>query len=236
MSGKSGSRLFAAACATVGQLAYEPVRRWSRSMRSPVRSTTHVVAPRGLSMRPMPMARSGRAGSAAAADDRSVEQALEDVERLQELERALLDPCLDVAGGAPGDDGREALVGEARTVLAHVVGEAGGASGRPDGAEPLGVLGADDPDAGEPVLERRVEEQLAPAASRVCAERGQLVARGAHGRGVQSERAAADADRAEQEAVTGELRVQPPRALGERRESSHCRRRSRRRRRRRRCR
>ena len=41
-----------------GQFAYEPVRRRSRPMRSPSRSTTQIVAPRGLSTRPTPIAAS----------------------------------------------------------------------------------------------------------------------------------------------------------------------------------
>ena len=82
-------------------------------------------------------ARSGAARLRGGRPDRAVEQALEEVERLQELERALLDPRLDVAGGALGHDGLEAVVGEPRAVRAHVVGESGGARGRARRAEPL---------------------------------------------------------------------------------------------------
>ena len=118
-----------------------------------------------------------------------------------------------------GTSGRKLLVGEARTVPAHVFGQSRGARRRSDGAESLGGLGVDDPDVGEPVLKRCVEEQLAPAALRVRAESGELLATGAHGAGIESECAPADADRPEEEAVAGERCVQTARAFRERGEA-----------------
>ena len=93
MSGKSGSMFPAAANATTGQFAYEPVRRWTRATRSPSRSTTHSVAPRGLSTRDAADARSGLRVSAEHGCERAVEERLEQLERLLELEVALLEPA-----------------------------------------------------------------------------------------------------------------------------------------------
>ena len=65
-----------------------------------------LVAPRGLSTRPTPIARSGapRLGGRRARRGRSSSR-VEELERLPQLERALLEPRLDVAGGARSGDG-----------------------------------------------------------------------------------------------------------------------------------
>ena len=101
MSGKSGRRLPAAARATAGQFAYEPVRRRTRADAIAVALDDAEVAPRGLSTRPTPIARSeqpvlrprpgARAGRAARRACRG---------DCSELERALLEARLHVAGGA----------------------------------------------------------------------------------------------------------------------------------------
>ena len=135
-----------------------------------------------------------------------------------------------------GTIGVEAAVCQARALLADVLGEPGGARGGPDRAEPLRVGGGDDADVGEAVLERCVEEQLAPGARRIGPERGELLARAADCVAIQRELAAADADRAEEEAVTAQRRVEPPGALGQSCEASCCRLRGRHRRTPRRCR
>ena len=97
----------------------------------------------------------------------------------------------------------------------------GSARGRPDGAEPLGVRGRDDADVREAILEGRVEEQLAPAASR--APRATRRARSRAARdllAVECELAAADADRLpKRKRWPVRQRVQPPCALGERGEA-----------------
>ena len=104
ISGKSGSRLPTAAWATDGQFAYEPVRSRTRPTRSPSRSTTQVVAPRGLSTRPMPIGASRRRERGRRLHG-PVQQPVEQVEGLPQLERALLEPGLHVAGRPPSSTG-----------------------------------------------------------------------------------------------------------------------------------
>src|SRR5207245_1087151 len=93
-----------------------------------------------------------------------VEQRIEYVERLPEPERTLLEARLHAARGACGHLRVEAVVREPAARAAHVLGDPARARCRADGAERASVLRRDDPDVGEPVLERRVEEQLTPAA------------------------------------------------------------------------
>ena len=99
-----------------------------------------------------------------------VEQELEQVERLCELEAALLDPSLDVAGGALENGRLESAVGKTRARRAHIDREAGCSCGGPGRAQPLGVGGGDDADVRQAVLERRVEEQLVQPARRLLAQ------------------------------------------------------------------
>ena len=135
-------------------------------MRSPSRSTTQLVAPRGLSTRPTPIValraaglgggRARRAGRAGASSRSNVCRS----SSARCSSRAWTSPA-----ARSGDDRLEAVVGEARAASrATSSATPGGARRRPDGAEARGVVGVDDADVGQPVLERGVEEQLAPAA------------------------------------------------------------------------
>ena len=180
------------------------MRRRRRSIRSPSRSTTQLVAPRGLSTRPTPIGCCSALGSADRGPDRAVEQLVEECERLPELERPLLEPRLHVAGRPLRDDGEEALVGEVRAVGAQVLGEPGRPRAGSDGAEPLGVGGGDDADVGEAILEGGVEEELAPAAERGRVDGGKLFTCSPDLLRVERELAAADADRVEEEAVSAQ--------------------------------
>ncbi len=111
-----------------------------------------LVAPRGLSTRPMPIGCAVRVRrSRGRRPDATVEQALELRERLLELERALLDPCLHVARCALGHHRLEAVIGESRAARTEIVGEPGGARRRADRAETRRRGGVDDADVGQPV-------------------------------------------------------------------------------------
>ena len=166
-----------------------------------------LVAPRGLSTRPIPIGRCSPPFKALGRLDRSVEQFVEERERLPELERPLLEPRLHIAHRSLGHNAGEALVVEASRRLAHVLGDTGSACGRADGTEPLGRLGVDDADIRQAILERPVEDELPPAARRLALQLGELGARGTHLARVEGEIAAADADAAEEEAVARERRV-----------------------------
>jgi hypothetical protein len=130
-----------------------------------------LVAPRGLSARPTPIGCSGAAASAPAGPTGPTGQLLEEVEGLQELERQLLETRPHVPDGPPRDDGLEPVVGKTSARRAGVLREPRRTRGRPDGAEPLDRYRGDDAYVRQPVLEGRVEEELAPAAGRVPAER-----------------------------------------------------------------
>ena len=95
-------------------------------------------------------------------------------ERLQELERALLEPRLHVARRAHA--ARRARIPRRRAGSSSRARppRAGRARGGPDRAEPLDVGRGHDADLGQAILERRVEEQLAPHALGVRANRGDL--------------------------------------------------------------
>src|SRR5205085_10989297 len=125
-------------------------------------------------------------------------------------QRALLEARAHVSRVASRERELEAIVREPRTGGAHVLGDAGRAGGRTDGSEPDGVVRGDDADVGEPVLERRVEDELAPSGARRGAKAVDFRARCAGLFRVQREGASADADGSEQEAVTGERRVESP--------------------------
>src|SRR5437763_1644479 len=134
---------------------------------------------------------------------------MEDLERLPELERTLLDACLDIAFGSRGNDHREAVVGEARARSADVLGSARGPRRGADGSEPVDVLGRENADAGEPVLEGGVEGELAPALLGVGSDFGQLGAGGTDPGAAEVDRAPADLHGVEEEAVAGQLGVEP---------------------------
>ena len=187
-----------AACATDGQFAYEPVRRRSRVDRGRRRARRRSSSRRAGSRpgrrrcaRSAPSAarrrraRSGRrAGRRAASND------------CAQLERALLEPRLDVAGGALGDDRLEAVVGEPGRGCAHVLGERRRrARPGPTRRARRASSAVDDADVGQPVLERGVEEQLAPAALARSARIAASSSRAARTASASSvELAAADAD------------------------------------------
>ena len=126
-------------------------------------------------------------------------------EGLLYFEGSLLKPGLDVAGGASGDDGREAVVGEHFVGFSCVLGDAARACRRSDGAECDGVLARDDSDLRQPVAEGAVEEQLPPGAFGFGANGPECVVCAVD---VEGEMVAADGDRTEEEAVAGELGVQ----------------------------
>ena len=144
MRGKSGRRFVAAAKATAGQLAYEPVRRRTRPTRSPSRSTMHDGRPARALDPADPDRRSGAGGDGGRRADGAGEQAVEDVEAREQLERPLLEPRLHVAGGAAQRGRLEALVGEPWARRAHVLGDAGRAGGDADDAELSHGRGVDD--------------------------------------------------------------------------------------------
>src|SRR5581483_1805728 len=151
--------------------------------------------------------------------ERACQEPAEHVERLKELDGALLEPRLDVAGNTARSDGLEAVVGQSVGGCADVLGDAAGSGGGSDRAEGEGVLARNDADVGEPVLEGAVEEELAPGASRLGLDPLELCAGCDDRVPLDRERAAGDGDRAEEEAVPGQRGVEPPRALGQRGEA-----------------
>ena len=180
-------------------------------------STTQSVAPRGLSTRPMPVAPPGCAASVAPVADRLGEQPVEEVERLPQLERALLEAGSGIAGtGPPGRPLRSRRTRAGRWFAARHPASPAAARGGADGAQRQRGLLRDDADARQPVLERGVEDQLAPAVPGLLGERSELVPRGARPVGVEGEPALPDRDGAEQEPVARQRLVESPRALGER--------------------
>ena len=237
MSGKSGRRLPAAACATAGQFAYEPVRRRTRPTRSPSRSTMHDR-------------RAARALDAADADRASVsarhrrprahgavEQAVEDVEARKQLERALLEPRLDVAGrrgGAPPARSRRRR-DEGSSCGASSATPAARAAG-PTAPSAAAVAASTTPMSGIRSMNEPLKRSACQARDDSARIRASVSRASRDGRAVEVEGAAADRDRAEQEPVTGEpLRSAAGRRRRARRSGS-CRRPARRRRRSRRCR
>ena len=139
--------------------------------RSPPRSTTQLVAPRGLSTRPMPSRAPPPRRSAAAGP---IGPSSRRVEQRRTTASSSSARCSSRAWTSPaarsGRDRLEAVVGEPGLVARASSASAGGAGGRADRAERARVVGGDDADVGQPVLERGVEEQLAPAALRVVAD------------------------------------------------------------------
>ena len=150
--------------------------------------------------------------------DAPFEEPVEKIERLAQLQDALIEPGADVTVRPVGGAWLEVRVLQPESVLAYVDGDARPACRRPDGAESLDVLGSEDPDVREPVLERGVELELAPATFGRSANRIEFPVGVSHGAGVQLEGAAAELDRAEQKAVSGQDRVEPACAFGESRE------------------
>ncbi len=101
------------------------------------------VAPRGLSTRPTPIGLRLAAGLGAGRLERPVEQLVEEVEGLPELERALFEPGLNVAGGPrPGTAALEPVVGEPAARFARVLDEPARAGRRADRPERTRVLEA----------------------------------------------------------------------------------------------
>ena len=159
----------AAAKATTGQLAYEPVRRWTRVRLSrfalddaegrPTWALHTGCADRALGA---PLHRGARL-------DGSDEQLLEKVKRLLELELPLLEPSLHVAGRPGWQDGREPLIREPRADTPCVRRDPCRPGGGSGGTEPSHVLPAHDTDVGQPILKRAVEEELPPSRSRFTA-------------------------------------------------------------------
>ena len=216
MRGKSGRRLPAAAWATTGQFAYEPVRRRRRSRRvAPLRRRTSSTA------RTLDAAHSIAASRPRRCQRRSdtpFEELLEHAKRLLELERALFDSRLHIACAALGRHRYESVVGESRAARANVVGEPGGARCGADGAETGAGSPVDDADVRETILEGAVELQLAPTADGVYTKSGNLLARRADVIAVQRDVAAADENRPEEEAMAGQPGIEPAGSLGECRE------------------
>ena len=106
----------------------------------PLRSTMQLVAPRGLSTRPMPSSRSSPPRSAEAGRDRAVEQPVQQLERLRQLQRPLLQTGLDVAPRpAPPDGGLEAVVGEPGEVARASSASPAARAAGPACAEAIGV-------------------------------------------------------------------------------------------------
>ena len=192
------------------------MRRRTRRRRSPSRSTTQSVAPRADSTSPTPTDASPPPGAAAAGLTGPSRSRQSDLERLVELERALLEPGAHVSLRAIGQAAFEGRVVEPGRGRAGVERDACRPRGRPDGAEPLDVRRAHHTDVRETILEGGVELELAPAADRVAADRGELLARRACLSRIEVERAPADRDGAEEEPVPGQVGVEPPSALGER--------------------
>ena len=172
------------------------------------RSTMQLVAPRGLSTRPMPISRSvvagGRGGrSRTGRSSRLLEQR----ERLPSSS-ALLEAGADVAVGPFGERGLEALVGESGRV-GRTSSRETGSRARPGrrcraGARPSSVT---TPTSGEAVLEGDVDEQAPPAA--LGRARGSRSSSSRAARSCDVRRARGRCrrpGRAEEEAVAGELR------------------------------
>ena len=99
------------------------------------------------------------------------QQLFEQREGLAELELALLQAGAHVAVCAIAQRGPEAVIGQP-VVLAgpRVLREAGAASYWADRAERGRLIPGEDADVDEPVLEGGVEDQIAPARGRLCAE------------------------------------------------------------------
>ena len=124
------------------------------------------------------------------------------------------------ARAAPGAHGRPQRAGEGEDRSEPVVGQACRAPVRASSGSPaaraagptapslVGVVSSDDADVGEAVLEGGVEEELAPARSAPRRGWPRALPRLPDAVGVDGEGAAADLDRAEEEAVPGEVRVE----------------------------
>ena len=206
MSGKSGRRFVAAAWATAGQFAYEPVRRRTRG--DPVAVALDDAgrrAARALDATDADRRRAPSRGRRRRAH-RLGEQPVEDVEARQQLERTLLEARLHVAGLPPQGRGLEAVVGEPGAHGAHVLGDARCSGRRADDPERERCLRVHDADVRHAVHERRVEEKLAPGAGRVFADASERLPGISCRVSVEVEVAAADGDRPEQEAVPGQAR------------------------------
>ncbi len=193
-----------------------------RRARSPLRSTTQRVAPRGLSTRPMPIGRAvaaGLGGARARAGRRAGRRAARTTAAARARAARAAPATSPAAPSATA--GREAVVGEPRGRRAHVLGDPARARGRAGRAERARVRGGDDADARQPVLERGVEAAArASPLARPRASARELVARGRARPAASSASALPPTcDAAEQEAVAGRARVQPARPLGERGEA-----------------
>ena len=110
--------------------------------------------------------------------DGPAEQPLEQLERLLELDLPLLEPRLDVAEGAGRSCRSESVVRETRARGTRVLLDPRGPRGGAGRAEPARVARAHDADAGQPVLEGAIEEELAPARRRLGPEVRELGPRG----------------------------------------------------------
>ena len=192
-----------------GQLAYEPVRRRSRADAVAVAlDDADRRAARALDAADADRALGAARGAAAAGASGRVEQRRRGGRRSGSSSSARCSSrALHVAGGrvadAPARSRRRRAAGSsARDVL----GDAGGARGRPDGAERARVVGASrTPMSGSRSWNEALKSELAPAARRVGAQ----IARARRARAAPRSRRASSAlpptrDGAEQEAVAGE--------------------------------